>query len=103
MVSCWSRVKEKDIRVNSLHCLSSLKSPGYRIKEPENGLDLKNIKDHLFPSPHDEQGHLPLNHIAQAPIQPGPEHFQAWGINICSVQRVPVPHPPLPLCTFCIV
>ncbi|KAK4818440.1 hypothetical protein QYF61_013127 [Mycteria americana] len=39
-------------------------------------------------------GHLPLDQVAQSPIQPGLEHFQGWGIHSFSGQPVPVPHHP---------
>lgn len=39
------------------------------------------IKDHLVsPLPHcHEQGHVPLDQVAQGFIQPGFEHCQGWG------------------------
>jgi len=37
------------------------------------GMDLK---DHLVPSPCHEQGHLPLDRVAQSSIQPGVGHCQ---------------------------
>jgi len=40
------------------------------------------------------QGHLPLDQVAQSPIQPGLEHSQEGGIHIFSGQPVPVPHHP---------
>lgn len=36
----------------------------------------KNIS---FQAPCHGQVHLPLEQIAQGPIQPGPEHLQGWG------------------------
>ena len=38
------------------------------------------------------QGHLPLQHVAQSPIQPGLELVQGWGIHNFCGQLVP-PHP----------
>ena len=40
------------------------------------------------------QGHLPLDQVAQSPIQPGVEQFNGWGIHSLSGQPVPVPHHP---------
>ena len=40
------------------------------------------------------QGHLPLDHVAQSPIQPGLEHCQGGDIHIFSGQPLPVPHHP---------
>ncbi|KAK4813670.1 hypothetical protein QYF61_017637, partial [Mycteria americana] len=40
------------------------------------------------------QEHLPLDQVAQSPIQPGLKHFQGWGIHNFSGQPVPVPHHP---------
>jgi len=36
--------------------------------------------------------HLPLDQVAQSPIQPGLEHLQGGGIHSFSGQPVPVPH-----------
>ncbi|KAJ7421664.1 hypothetical protein BTVI_17271 [Pitangus sulphuratus] len=36
------------------------------------------------------QGHLPLDQVAQSPIQPGFEHCQGWGIHSFSGQTVNV-------------
>jgi len=43
-----------------------------------------------FQPPCHEQGHLPLDQVAQSSIQPGLEHFQEGGIYIFSGQPVPV-------------
>jgi len=40
------------------------------------------------------QGHLPLDRVAQIPIQPDLEHFQGGGIHSFSGQPVTVPHHP---------
>ena len=48
--------------------------------------------DHLVQPPCNEQGHLQLHHVAQSPIQPGPECFQGWGLHYLSLQSVPVFH-----------
>jgi len=39
-------------------------------------------------------GHLPLDQVAQSPVQPGLEHCQGGGIHSFSGQPVPVPHHP---------
>ena len=41
-----------------------------------------------------EQGRLPLDEVAQNPIQPGLECFQGWGLHNFSGQSVPVFHHP---------
>jgi len=46
-----------------------------------------------FQSPCHRQGHLPLDQVAQSPIQPGLEHCQGGGIHN-SRQPVPGPHHP---------
>jgi len=48
------------------------------------------FKDHLVQPPCSDQGHLPLDRIAQSPVQPDLECFQAWGICHLSGQPVPV-------------
>jgi len=48
------------------------------------------LKDHLVQPPCLEQGHLPLDQVAQGSIQPGLEHFQGGGIHSFSGQPVPV-------------
>ena len=55
----------------------------------------RDIVDHLAPTLHHGQGHLPLDQVAQSPVQPGLEHFQGGDILIFSGQHVPVPHHPL--------
>ncbi|KAK4821719.1 LOW QUALITY PROTEIN: hypothetical protein QYF61_000262 [Mycteria americana] len=40
------------------------------------------------------QGHLPIDQVAQSPIQPVLEHFQGWGIHNFSGQPVPASHHP---------
>jgi len=52
----------------------------------------RDLKDHLVPTPLHGQGHLPLHHFAQRPIQPDLEHFQGGTIHNFSGQPVPVPH-----------
>ncbi|KAK4822675.1 hypothetical protein QYF61_019042 [Mycteria americana] len=42
-----------------------------------------------FQAPCHGQGHLPLDQVAQSPIQPGLEHFQGWDIHSFSGQPVP--------------
>ncbi|KAK4822067.1 hypothetical protein QYF61_009328 [Mycteria americana] len=37
------------------------------------------------------QGHLPLDQVAQSPIQPGLKHFQGGAIHNFSGQPVPAP------------
>ena len=51
------------------------------------------LKIILFQSCHG-QGHIPLDQVAQSPIQPGLEHFQGGGSHSFSGQPVPVPHHP---------
>jgi len=47
---------------------------------------------HLVQPPCHGQGHLPLDQVAQSPIQPGLEHCQGGGIHNFSGQPVPVSH-----------
>jgi len=39
-------------------------------------------------------GHLPLDQVAQSPVQTGLEHCQGGGIHSLAGQPVPVPHHP---------
>jgi len=55
---------------------------------------LKIFKDHLAQHLCHGWGHLPLNQVAQSPIQPHLEQFQEWGILNFSGQSVAVPHHP---------
>ena len=52
------------------------------------------FKDHLVQPPCSEQGHIPLDQVAQSPVQPDRECFQGGGIDHLSGQSVPVPHHP---------
>lgn len=52
----------------------------------------RDLKDHLAPSPCHGQQCLPLDQVAQSPIQFGLEHRQAWGMHNFSGQPVLVPH-----------
>jgi len=52
------------------------------------------FKGHLAQHPCSEQGHLQLDQVAQSPIQPDLECFQAQGIDHLSGQPVPVFHHP---------
>jgi len=54
----------------------------------------KNLIDHLVPPLCHGQGHLPLDQVAQSPIQRGLQQFQGGGIHDFSGQPVPVPHHP---------
>ena len=47
-----------------------------------------------FQPPCHGQGHLPLDQVAQSPIQPGLEHCQGWGSHNFPGQPVPMPHHP---------
>ncbi|NXN59955.1 POGZ protein, partial [Rynchops niger] len=47
-----------------------------------------------FHPPCHGQGHLPLDQVAQSPIQPGLKTFQGWGFHPRSGQPVPVSHHP---------
>ena len=51
----------------------------------------RNFKYYLVPNSM-PMGHLPLDQVAQNPIQMGLEHFQWWGILNFSWQHAPVPH-----------
>jgi len=59
------------------------------------GRDLKgHLKVIYFQLPCHEQGHLPLDQVAQSSIQPGLEHCQGGDSHSFSGQPVPVfPHP----------
>jgi len=52
------------------------------------------LKNHLVQPPCNEQGHLPLDQIAQSIIQLDVEHFHGWGSYDFSEQPVPVSHHP---------
>jgi len=52
------------------------------------------FKEHLVQPPHNEQGHLQLDQVAQSPIQPHLECCQGWGTYHLSAQPVPVFHHP---------
>ena len=47
-----------------------------------------------FQPPCHGQGHLPLDQVAQSPVQPGVEHCQGGCSHSFSGQPVPVPHHP---------
>jgi len=47
-----------------------------------------------FQPPCHEQGHLPLDQVAQSSIQPGLEHYQRRGIHSFSGQPISVLHHP---------
>jgi len=47
-----------------------------------------------FQVPCHEQGHLPLDQLAQSSIQPGLEHFHGGGRHTFSGKPVPVFHRP---------
>ena len=76
------------------HSLSSRSSgpSSYRIID-WFGLEAT-LKIIQFQSPCHEQGHLPLDQVAQSSIQPGLEHCQEGGSHSFSGQPVPVPHHP---------
>jgi len=48
----------------------------------------------FFQPPCHGQGHLPLDQVAQSPVQAGLEHLQEGGIYNFSGQPVPMPHHP---------
>ena len=52
------------------------------------------FRGHPVQPPGNEQAHLPLDYVAQSPIQPDLECFQGWGIYHLSGQPIPVPHHP---------
>jgi len=52
------------------------------------------LKIVLFQPPCHDQGHLPLDQVAQNPIQPGLEHFLGGGSHSFSGQPVPASHHP---------
>ena len=52
------------------------------------------FKRHLVQPPCNDQGHLPLDQVAQSPVQSDLECFQGWGIYHLSGQPVPVFHHP---------
>jgi len=54
----------------------------------------RTLKIIWFQPPCHEQGHLPLDQVAQSSIQPGLEHCQGGSIHSFSGQPVPVPHHP---------
>ena len=50
------------------------------------------FKGHLVQPPCHEQGHLPLDQVAQSPVQPDLECSQGWGIHHLSGKPLPVSH-----------
>jgi len=54
----------------------------------------RDLIDLLDPTLCHGQGHLPLDQVAQSPIQPGLELFHGGGIHDFSGQPAPVPHHP---------
>jgi len=52
------------------------------------------FRGHLAQHPRSEQGHLPLDQVAQSAVQPDLECFQGWGIDHLSGEPVPVFHHP---------
>jgi len=50
------------------------------------------FRGHLAQPPCSEHGYLPLDQVAQSPIQPGLERSQGWGLHCLSGQSVPVFH-----------
>ena len=52
----------------------------------------RTFKAHLEQTPCNEQGHLPLDQIAQSPVQPDLKCLQGWGLHYLSGQPVPVFH-----------
>jgi len=51
-------------------------------------------KHHLVQTPCNEQRHLPLDQVAQSPVQPDLACFHRWGIYHLCGQPVPVFHHP---------
>ena len=54
----------------------------------------RDLKAHPVPALCHGQGHLPLDQVAQSPIQPGLDHCQGWDSHSFSGQPVPGPHHP---------
>jgi len=52
------------------------------------------FRGHLAQPSCSEQGHLPLDQVAQSHVQPGPKYFQGWGLHYLSGQSVAVFHHP---------
>ena len=52
------------------------------------------FKDPPVQPPCQGQGHLPLDQVAQSPVQADLEHLQGWGIHSFSGQPMPVPPSP---------
>jgi len=52
------------------------------------------FKGRLVQTPCNEQGHLPLDQVAQSLVQPDLECLSGWDIHHLSGQSVPVPHHP---------
>ena len=66
-----------------------------QIIESQSELGWKgSLKIMQFQPPCYSQGHLPLDQVAQSPIQPGPECFQGGGIQNLTGKPVPVSHHP---------
>jgi len=51
-------------------------------------------RGHLVQPPCSKQGDLQLDQVAQSPVKPDFECFQAWGLRYPSGQPVPVFHHP---------
>jgi len=52
------------------------------------------FRGHLAQPPCSEQGHLPLDQVAQSSVQPDLECFQGWDLHYFSGQPMPVSHHP---------
>jgi len=60
-----------------------------RISESQNHRMVwvgRDLTYHLVPTPCHGQGHLPLDQVAQSPIQPGLDHCQGGGSHSFSVK-----------------
>ena len=74
-------------------CFTTFKDSFDWIIESQNAMGWKGpLKVILFQLPCHEQGHIPLDQVAQSPVQPDLECFQGWGSYHLSGQLVPVFH-----------
>ncbi|KAK4827689.1 hypothetical protein QYF61_020823 [Mycteria americana] len=89
------------IRKSSGHCFSSSESRLLSMQQNHRIIEWFGLEGTLkiifFQPTCHGPGHLPLDQVAQSPIQPGLECFQRWGIHSFSGQPVPslaiTPHP----------